>query len=133
MATTQTRRPPKIVTATPKQLQQYYSIKLAAELGPHNVKRLQELDRDGIVVLDVRSPEGFRKAHVSGAINIPFEEFPTRMQTLPKQKEIITYCWSVTCTLSTKAAYMLASKGYTAREMVGGIEEWQRAGFPIEK
>jgi len=97
------------------------------------VKRLVDGGVDDLVILDVRSREGFREGHLPGAMNIPFEELSTRMKELPKQAEIITYCWNVTCLLCTKAAYVLASKGYRAREMLGGIAEWQSAGFPVER
>lgn len=132
MATT-TSAQPKIIRATPAQLKQYFEAKLAAELGPHNVKRLIDSGSRDVVLLDVRSQEGYREGHLPGAINIPFEELPTRMKELPKDQEIISYCWNVTCLLCTKAAYVLASKGYHAREMIGGITSWQQAGFPIER
>ena len=131
MATTV--QPPAIAKSTPAQLARYFEAKLAAELGPHNVKRLLESGARDLVLLDVRTREGYGEAHLPGAINIPFEELPTRMKELPRGKEIITYCWNVTCILCTKAAYVLAKQGYRAREMLGGIEEWQKAGFPVEK
>jgi rhodanese-related sulfurtransferase len=130
---TTTTRPPKIVAATPAQLKRYFAAKLAAELGPHNVKRLIESASQDFVILDVRAAKGFQDGHIPGAINIPFEELPDRLQELPKRQEILCYCWDVTCTLSTKAAYVLASKGWHAREIVGGIEAWQSAGFPIQR
>jgi rhodanese-related sulfurtransferase len=127
-----TRRPAKIVQASPAQLKRYFALKLAAELGPHNVKRLMDSGAQDFVILDVRSPDGYREGHVPGAINIPFEELPTRLKELRKHREIISYCWNVTCLLCTKASYVLASKGYHAREMLGGIESWRQAGFPVE-
>ena len=132
MATTATRRPAPTIRLVPTQLKRYFEAKLAAELGPHNVKRLIDSGDRGFVILDVRTADGFRKGHVPGAINIPFEELPGRLKELPRNKEIISYCWDVTCLLCTKAAYVLASKGYTAREMIGGIASWREAGFPVE-
>ena len=131
-ATTTTRRA-AITPATPAQLARYFAAKLAAELGPHNVKRLMDQDRHRIVLLDVRSRDGYAAGHLPGAVNIPFEELPARAKELPKRAEIIAYCWNVTCLLCTKAAYVLASKGYRVKEMIGGIEEWHNAGFPVEK
>ena len=132
MPTTTVRRP-AITSATPAQLKRYFEMKLAAELGPHNVKRLLDQEAGRVVLLDVRSREGYAAGHLPGAVNIPFEELPARLKELPKQKDVITYCWNVTCLLCTKAAYVLASKGYRAREMIGGIEEWEKAGFPVER
>ena len=132
MATT-TARPARIVKLSPAQLKKYFGDKLAAELGLHNVKRLIDAGDTSFVVVDVRSADGYRGGHIPGAINIPFETLPSRMKSLPKTKEIISYCWDVTCILSTKASYILASQGYVAREMIGGFETWKASGFPVEK
>ena len=83
-----------IPASRPAQLAKGFQAKLAAELGPHNVKRLLDHGAHDIVVLDVRTREGYAEGHVSGAVNIPFEELPTR-----------------------------------AKELLGGIAEWKRAGF----
>ena len=127
-----TTRPPRIVPLRPAALKAYYEAKLAAELGPHNVKRLIDMGSRDVVLLDVRARDGFREAHLPGAVKIPFAELSERLKELPKRKEIVSYCWDVTCLLSTKASYILASNGYKAREMIGGITEWKRAGFPVE-
>jgi rhodanese-related sulfurtransferase len=133
MAVTTARRPKQAIRISPAQLKRYFEAKLAAELGPHNVKRLIDTGSRDFVILDVRSAEGYREGHVPGAVNIPFEELPRRLKELPKEKEIISYCWDVTCLLCTKASYVLASKGFKAREMIGGIATWQEAGFPVKK
>lgn len=132
MPTTTPRRP-AITSATPLQLKRYFEAKLSAELGPHNVKRLLDHDPRQLVLLDVRANDAYAKGHLPGALNIPFEELPVRARELPKQKDIIAYCWDVTCLLSTKAAYVLASRGYRAKEMIGGIDAWRQAEFPIER
>ena len=131
--TVATKRQRAIQQATPAQLAKYFQAKLSAELGPHNVKRLLDEDPRQVVLLDVRSREGFEAGHLPGAVHIPFEALPQRAKELPRNKDIVTYCWNVTCILCTKAAYVLAKRGYRAREMLGGIAEWQTAGFPIEK
>ena len=130
---TMTARRSAIKPATPAQLARYFEAKLSAELGPHNVKRLLDADPRQVVVLDVRSTEGYAAGHLPGARNIPFEELPARLAELPKSTDVITYCWNVTCLLCTKAAYVLAKRGYHAKEMIGGIEEWRKAGFPVER
>ena len=131
MATT-TARPPRVIRLSPTALKRYFEAKLGAELGPHNVKRLIDSGDRGFVILDVRPAKAYGEGHVPGSLNIPFEELPHRLRELPKSKEVITYCWDVTCLLCTKASFFLASKGYKAREMIGGIEAWRKAGFPVE-
>lgn len=122
-----------IKQASPAQLASYFQAKLSAELGPHHVKRLMDEGTRQTVLLDVRSREGYDEGHLPGAVHMPFEELPSRLKELPKSKDIITYCWDVTCLLSTKAAYVLAKNGYRAKEMVGGIDSWRAAEFPVER
>jgi len=53
-----------------------------------------KLDRKGITLVETLAPEGFREAHIPGALNIP----PERMKELAaellpnKNAEIVTYC-----------------------------------------
>lgn len=132
---------PKVAERTEKKrvrlssldLAEYFQTKLEAELGPHDLKHRMEKGEKDFVILDVRSRQGFKEGHVPGAQSIPFEELEERYQELPKDKEIITYCWNVTCMLCTKAALFLAKKGFQTKELLGGVEEWQRARFPVEK
>ena len=132
--TTTTRPSPAIKPATPAQLTRYFEAKLAAELGPHNVKRLLDLGgAPAPLIVDVRARDGYAKGRLPGAVSIPFEELPGRLRELPKNRELIVYCWDTTCILSTKAAYVLASRGYRVKEMIGGIEQWEASGFPIER
>jgi len=43
-------------------------------------------------LLDVRSPEEYRTAHISGAVNIPLDEIRHRMEEIPADKNIYIYC-----------------------------------------
>ena len=126
-------RTEKKVRISSMDLAEYFQMKLEAELGPHDLKHRLDKEATEIVVLDVRHRKGFEEGHIPGAISIPFEELEERYKELPKDKEIITYCWNVTCLLCTRAALILAKKGYQAKELFGGIEEWQKAKFPVEK
>ena len=114
-------------------LVEYFQMRLEAELGPHDLKHRMDKGEKDFIVLDVRTRRGFQEGHLPGALSIPLEELAERYKELPKDKEIITHCWNVTCMLSTKAAYFLAKKGFQTKELIGGIEEWQKAKFPVEK
>ncbi len=50
------------------------------------------LDSGQAVVVDVRDVESYQAAHIDGAVSIPLSELGSRMQELPKNAEIITYC-----------------------------------------
>ncbi len=45
------------------------------------------------VVIDVRSPEEFRRAHIQGAINLPIQQLESgRYPELPHDRSLISYC-----------------------------------------
>jgi len=48
----------------------------------------------------------------NSAVNIPTDELPQRFAELPKNKEVVPYCWSVVCHLATRASLFLAEQGY---------------------
>ncbi|MDE2509958.1 MAG: rhodanese-like domain-containing protein [Elusimicrobia bacterium] len=112
---------------------QYFQAKLAFEMTPWSLKALLEKTPEQITLLDVRSPEMYALAHLPTAINIPLVDLVSKMNTLPKNKTVVTYCGSLTCALAPKAALELAQKGFAVRELIGGIATWQENGFPVEK
>ena len=46
---------------------------------------------------------------------------------------LVTYCTGPACNAATKGAAALASLGFRVKEMLGGIEAWEREGYPIER
>ncbi|HUL57897.1 MAG TPA: rhodanese-like domain-containing protein [Anaeromyxobacteraceae bacterium] len=54
--------------------------------------------KDGLghdfVLLDVRPRAAFRKAHIRGAVCAPLEELEDLAPQLPRDRELVTYCWS---------------------------------------
>jgi rhodanese-related sulfurtransferase len=85
------------------------------------------------VVVDARSREAFAAGHVPGAISLPHVEIDERvLDWLPRHRLVVTYCWGPGCNGATKAAMKLASLGYRVKEMIGGMEWWQRENLPLE-
>ena len=111
----------------------FFSAKLAYEMTPWALKNILEKNADSIVLLDVRPIEMYAVAHLPSAVNIPLTDLVSKLNTLPKNKMIVTYCGSLTCSLAPKAALELAQKGFQVQELVGGIAMWQEKGFPVEK
>jgi rhodanese-related sulfurtransferase len=112
---------------------QYFSAKLAFEMTPWALKSILEKTPDQVCLLDVRTPEMYATAHLPTAINIPLVDLVSKLNTLPKNKVIVTYCSNMTCALAPKAALELAQKGFQVKELVGGIATWQDHGFPVDK
>lgn len=84
-----------------------------------------------LIFLDVRTAGEHAEAHIAGATLIPVQMLPSRLRELPRDRRIYIYCqagWR-----SARAAALLASSGYTDIENIpGGIEAWQKAGYPVE-
>ena len=111
---------------------QFYRAKMDAEWGPYDVQGALEKNKSKVIVLDTRDAESFAQEHIVGAVNIPTDELPQRLSELPKDKEIVPYCWSVVCHLATRAALYLAEQGYVVHELAGGIEYWKNYKMPVE-
>jgi len=85
----------------------------ARGISPHEVKR--KLDRkDDFILLDVRSPLEHREVGIEGALLIPLGMLRERLEELPKDKEIITFC-------------KISLRGYEAQNILDA------AGFPDTK
>ena len=52
----------------------------------------QAFDSQSAIIVDVRDTGSYAAEHISGAINIPLAEIETRINELPKDSWIITYC-----------------------------------------
>ncbi|MFO1469824.1 MAG: metalloregulator ArsR/SmtB family transcription factor [Turneriella sp.] len=79
------------------------------------------------LLVDVRSREEFNKAHITGAVSIPFEELKKQTARLPKDREIVVYCRGPYCVLSLNALSLLRSKGIEALRLTSGFSDWHGA------
>jgi len=81
-------------------------------------------------------PEGsFEEQHLPGAINIPGDTVRARAPELipDRDKTVVVYCASPSCTASDRAAKLLTDMGYTdVRDYRGGKEHWREGGLPTE-
>jgi phage shock protein E len=85
-----------------------------------------------VALLDVRSSEEYRQAHLRGAQLIPLSELEKRVQEVPKDRPLLVYCAVGARSLS--AARFLSSKGYReVYQISDGLVGWYKNGFPIEK
>ncbi|HEY9047022.1 MAG TPA: thioredoxin [Ohtaekwangia sp.] len=87
---------------------------------------------DGQIV-DVRTPEEFKKNHLGGAfnMNINSKEFESMVSALDKNKPVMVYCLSGG--RSAKAAEYMRSHGFKeVYEMTGGMMQWTAQHKPYE-
>jgi rhodanese-related sulfurtransferase len=107
----------------------YFAAKNAATTGPHELSGV--LDRkEPVVVVDVRFPSDFAKAHVPGAINLPKGKWHNAAG-LSKDRLNVLYCYDQTCHLAAEAARELLAQGYPVVEMEGGFAAWEAKSLPV--
>ena len=83
-------------------------------------------------LVNVLAPESYGLGVIKGSIKIPLAELDKRFVELDKAQDVVTYCADVSCEASTKAASLLAGKGFTVSAYEGGAKEWKAAGLPLE-
>ena len=94
-----------------------------------DAKRKQE----GVVVIDVRTPEEFKAGHVPGAVNIDIgdKDFDKKVEALDKDKTYVVHCQRGG--RSARAAEKMKSKVDKLFDFSGGMQAWNAAGKPVEK
>src|ERR671939_133584 len=50
------------------------------------------LDQGTAIVVDTRGADSYKQSHIKGSISMPLEQVPTRINELPRDKMIVTYC-----------------------------------------
>ncbi len=88
-------------------------------VAPAEAHRLVE--KEGALLLDVRTPQEFAAGHVPGAVNIPVQELPARLDEIGAPRKIVVYCHSGR--RSTIAAGVLEKKGHDVANL-GPMTAW---------
>ena len=108
----------------------HYANKLAYETDSWDLKVAME-QGENVVVIDARSLEAFGEVHIPGAINIPHRQMnPETTAHLEGEALIVTYCDGIGCNASTKGALNMTRLGFRVKELMGGLDWWQRDGHP---
>lgn len=106
----------------------------ANEISVQEARALLASPPEGLIILDVRTPEEFAQGRLAGARLMDFSSpnFEVEAATLPKDKPILLYCR--TGNRSSKANEKLKKLGITnILHMDAGIRGWNNANFPVEK
>ena len=49
-------------------------------------------DDEDVRVVDIRPPSAFRRGHIPGSDNVPFEELPDRIESVAGADRVVTVC-----------------------------------------
>ena len=91
--------------------------------GDVDVVHWEKLDGQQVFMLDVRDPVELKKGYVKGAVNIPLNDLRQRMDEVPKEKQVWSYC--LVGQRSYYAARMLCQHGYDVKSLSGGYLTYQ--------
>lgn len=92
---------------------------ISAEDGKYRLE-----NEDGIVLLDVRTPEEHLERHIPGSILIPLDIVESKAPRIIKNKETVVFVYCRSGARSVSAALKLVEMGYTNVYNLGGILNW---------
>ena len=84
---------------------------------------------DDARILDVREDYEWEAGHIDGAVHIPLDQLPERVDELDPHHDLHVICRSGG--RSQRAAQWLEGNGYTAMNVGGGMGAWLEAGRPM--
>lgn len=112
----------------------FFSLQNCAQNDPSKTLTVKEFKErinnndSTMVILDVRTDEEVKGTlpKIDGAVHIPIQELEERFNELEKfkNKEIVIVCR--TQNRSSKAAEFLSKKGYNAKSVTGGMQEYYK-------
>ena len=86
-----------------------------------------EIAEGHAVLLDVRPPDLFKKAHLEGSINTPFFSLRMQLKTLNRKRKTIIVCDDGKT--SEAAAFLLLRHKFNAVILAGGLQQAPDAAF----
>ena len=88
-------------------------------ISMRQLERILDTGGDHYILVDVRENEEYRRGHLEGAVNLPYEELFWAPELLPKDKIILVYC--AHGSNSMLAARELSGMGYRTVNVYGGL------------
>lgn len=88
--------------------------------------------RADVLILDVRTPQEYREAHLAGSLLIPIDQVAQRLGEIPRERPILVYC--AVGSRSSQVANYLGRLGYPeVYNLRGGIWSWQSRRLPVSR
>ena len=96
-----------------------------------DVNTAYSMYQDGAFVLDVREQSEWDEYHAPGTTLIPLGELASRLDEVPRDRQIVVVCRSGN--RSQQGRDILLAAGFTqVTSMDGGLNQWRSSGYPIE-
>jgi hydroxyacylglutathione hydrolase len=98
-----------------------------------NVQELSHrLGEQNLTIIDVRATSEYKDGHIAGVKHIHAGYIENRLDEVPRSGNVILQC--ATGNRSSVACSVLLREGiHNVFNLIGGIEAWKEAGFPVVK
>ena len=94
--------------------------------------RQRIISQDDIAIIDVRRRSEWDEGHIEGSVHYYLGHLEKNVDKLSKQKPIVVIC--KTGNRSSFGASILLRKGFgKVHNCLGGIDAWNKSGFPLTK
>lgn len=94
------------------------------------------VNSEGVLFLDAREEEMYRRSHLPGAESLPLDGFEARASHLRASLEslrLIVYCSGPRCLKADQLRDKLEAKGFKRVDVMRkGLAGWMEAGYPLE-
>ncbi|WP_285247104.1 rhodanese-like domain-containing protein [Pseudarthrobacter sp. efr-133-R2A-89] len=94
-----------------------------------SVAQAKDLLGSGATFIDVRSTQEWRTGRAPQAKHVPLDRLQAGTAGIQKTRPVIAICASGV--RSASAARLLATEGYDAYSVRGGMAAWRQAGEPV--
>ncbi len=109
---------------------------------PLNSALVRQAQAEGALVLDLRPRDEFEGEHIPDALNIPFEEFPSRLNEIPRRELTVLNFTAVEDPerpsvllkptkeeLAPVLSELVLKRGGYVGMALGGLDAWKAAGY----
>ena len=86
---------------------------------------LDMVQRDQMILIDVRPPEEYEAGHIEHAVNIPLKNLEDYLQSQPPLVSAAAYCRSPYCFLAREAQRIFAAHGRRLLVVEDGMLDWK--------
>lgn len=118
-------------------IRDFYLTENAVHVSPHGLRKKMDDRKNDYVLVDLRSQEEYEREHIAGAVSIPaysdpdtsaygdVERIVGAFRSLPEEKYVIVYCYSMPCMTGRKIGKMLTEHGIYVQHLGIGWNEWR--------
>jgi rhodanese-related sulfurtransferase len=121
-----------VPAASPEEAARHFATRLTLETDAADVAAALASGTPHFVLVDARSRAAYADAHIKGALSLPHAEITAQTVAALPEGLVVTYCWGPHCNGATRAAAKLAAHGRRVKEMLGGVDGWQKEGHALE-